>query len=352
MKQNITISFLFLTTLAVLSCGGGTSEETDLPTLGNECLLDNDCDGDGLYTSCDDDDGDANNAAIKNGCDTDLDGYVDIYCTAYEMQRDVNLDGLITEDERDINCDTCPPGDPTSSYDPEQLDSDFDGIGDECSIDANINIGAAYDDSGTIEADESADDDSSDSEATDDTETDALVIDVVTIDETAKIGRTISVDFNITGTAEDLDYAVELIIKKSSGAGAKSAGILAVPLAANLGITNNNFCITTTTGCVTLGPVDITLSDTETNALTVDFDVPDDLEEGKYAAQLRLVTINTDGSSEIISRDSIVSRIEFSESAIGLPGIHNPGIVTNGVELSKNNSPSPGLPDSEIPSSF
>jgi hypothetical protein len=91
------------------------------------CVADNDCDGDGVFTSCDADDGDANNIKVKEACDEDMDGYVDLSCAAYEGARDINDDGKISGNERDVNCDVC-----VGEYDPEQSDADENGIGDAC----------------------------------------------------------------------------------------------------------------------------------------------------------------------------------------------------------------------------
>lgn len=87
------------------------------------CLDSEDCDGDGLSDMCDDDDQDATNTDMIDGCDVDEDGFVDEYCT----DNDEDGDGYVTAEERDINCDVCP-----GVYNPDQADSDEDGIGDEC----------------------------------------------------------------------------------------------------------------------------------------------------------------------------------------------------------------------------
>lgn len=89
----------------------------------------NDADGDGVLTSCDLDDTDATVTDIKDECDDpDFDGFANMSC---KDVADADADGIITQEERDalgVNCDVCP-----ENFDPDQLDSDRDGVGDLCS---------------------------------------------------------------------------------------------------------------------------------------------------------------------------------------------------------------------------
>lgn len=117
------------------------------------CAADNDCDGDGVYTSCDEDDEDADNDSVKAACDDDADGYVDLSCAAYDSARDENGDGKISVSERDVNCDVC-----VGEYDPDQTDSDENGVGDACEYEPSTN--------------ESDEEESSDTDSATDTGTD------------------------------------------------------------------------------------------------------------------------------------------------------------------------------------
>lgn len=130
LSKNFFFIFFILALLsfATTNCGGSateTSQDASFSTFLDE-------DNDGLIANCDEDDSDPDNMTIIAECDEDLDGYVDLTC-AFDgdsddlMDRDLNEDGLITGDERDISCDVC-----VGTYDPEQLDSNNDGFGDAC----------------------------------------------------------------------------------------------------------------------------------------------------------------------------------------------------------------------------
>lgn len=143
----------------VIDPDGSEGEETPVADADVTCAAENDCDGDGVFTSCDQDDGDATEKSVKSACDEDEDGYVDLACTAYDMARDTNGDGTITIDERDVNCDVC-----TDEYDPDQTDSDDDGVGDACDFVPDV---TATDDS-TVDDDEAADDENDGDDEIDD----------------------------------------------------------------------------------------------------------------------------------------------------------------------------------------
>lgn len=91
------------------------------------CVADNDCDGDGVFAVCDEDDGDGDAMEVSAACDEDEDGYADTPCTTFS---DIDGDGVFGDAERveyGVNCDTCP-----GMYDPDQEDEDEDGVGDLC----------------------------------------------------------------------------------------------------------------------------------------------------------------------------------------------------------------------------
>lgn len=152
-------------------CDLSVDPEDDADPL-TQCVAANDCDGDGLYSSCDADDEDGQNLTIKSGCDADEDGLVNTPCTAYDNERDRNGDGLISAGERDVNCDVC-----TDTYDPEQLDTDQNGVGDACEYapltsgssdtDGDTDTTTAYDD--TTGTDGATDEDGDATAAGDDT---------------------------------------------------------------------------------------------------------------------------------------------------------------------------------------
>lgn len=124
--------------LIFIQCGTGSNNSgvsTDNKEVSLLCDDENDCDGDGIYTSCDEDDYDIENDLIKESCDEDEDGYVDVSCSTY---GDINEDGEVNQEDRDtigVNCDVCP-----GVSNEDQTDSDEDGVGDDCTLEENINI--------------------------------------------------------------------------------------------------------------------------------------------------------------------------------------------------------------------
>jgi len=128
-SKSLIVTIITLIPIIFGACG--TGQMNSLPGYSFTCIHPNDCDADGVYASCDINDSNEDEYDLKSGCDNDGDGYVDVACSATELGRDVNGDGFITEEERDVNCDVCP-----EVYDPEQIDSNNDGIGDECTFEA------------------------------------------------------------------------------------------------------------------------------------------------------------------------------------------------------------------------
>lgn len=118
--------------LCLGACGspgvrGDSSGESVTVVGALSCVADNDCDGDGVFAVCDEDDGDSDAMAVSAACDEDEDGYADTPCTTFV---DIDGDGLFGDAERveyGVNCDACP-----GMYDPDQEDADADGVGDLC----------------------------------------------------------------------------------------------------------------------------------------------------------------------------------------------------------------------------
>lgn len=127
-KLSLTLCLLLAISFSLSQCSGHKA----IPNIDDSESAFLDEDGDGLFASCDNNDQDASDTTLKAECDLDEDGFADNSCNLDLdedgiMDRDLNEDGLISEDERDINCDVCP-----YVFNPDQIDSDQDGNGDEC----------------------------------------------------------------------------------------------------------------------------------------------------------------------------------------------------------------------------
>lgn len=129
------------------------------------CVAENDCDGDGVFTSCDSNDADVSDASVKVACDEDADGHVDLSCAAYDGARDINDDGKISSDERDVNCDVC-----VGEYDPAQSDANENGIGDVCEYTPTDTVETSDTDTATDTSDSNDGNTSTDTGETDDEE--------------------------------------------------------------------------------------------------------------------------------------------------------------------------------------
>ncbi len=144
LTEKFRLSLFCVLAFGLVHCGGGFDSSTPVghsvvldKTVVTDVTLENDADNDGVYVTCDSDDGDATNTSLLEGCDADGDGYVDTACTTY-----ADDDGVFSEEQRleiGVNCDLCPG----SSL--EQTDDNQDGVGDSCNPDisgADIDINA------------------------------------------------------------------------------------------------------------------------------------------------------------------------------------------------------------------
>lgn len=136
-------NLIIFSSLAFLGAAcGSVDSERDGQSVGTanalSCAIENDCDEDGVFAICDEDDNDPESAEILADCDEDEDGFVDTACTVFD---DVDGDGFFGDAERleyGVNCDVCP-----GMTDPEQEDEDGDGVGDICVIEPSIQQNAA-----------------------------------------------------------------------------------------------------------------------------------------------------------------------------------------------------------------
>jgi len=238
------IIFPVIFTLALANCSSSANEEdsetdptadaTETPAETDpvvELTCDSgdetDCDSDGTLHSCDEDDYDSANTSVKEACDDDQDGFVDIFCAQY---ADTDGDLVISEAERTaygVNCDVCP-----DDYDPYQDDTDTDGYGDACDgadtdEDGYLLTDGDCDDAdatiyptATEVADDGIDQDCDGSDQItlpdDQSETTTAATDLtITIDsltETANLGDTLTVNYTVTNNS-DADAASDFLVE-------------------------------------------------------------------------------------------------------------------------------------------
>ena len=250
--------FPFIFAMALANCSPSSSENqdntdptadtTDTPSVDPVVTVtcdsgdETDCDSDGTLHSCDEDDYDSTNANVKEACDDDQDGFVDIFCAQY---ADTNGDLIISDDERTaygVNCDVCP-----DDYDPYQDDTDTDGYGDACD-------GADADEDGYLLTDGDCDDTNPDihpsaTEVADDgidqdcdgadqvtlpddqpeetTIATALTITIDSLTETANLGDSLTVNYTITNNSDAdaaTDFLVEIRIHDNATSGIMGRG--------------------------------------------------------------------------------------------------------------------------------
>lgn len=290
--KRITQSFaslsLFVMALLLIHCGqasdpfdtgGDTVPVTSDDDLSAVCVTDQDCDGDGLYDSCDTDPYDAAEVTIKDGCDDDGDGYVDLaYCTL----RDANGDGLVTADERDINCDVCP-----GEYDPDQTDSDEDGLGDAC-LGANINISADPPDGGTAGS----------SAALEGT----LSVEITEMDARVFVGKSFDLILSITNNTNKEDFEVQLIFYKQ----AQLSYTKAAKPEATSGMINLSPSSQTTAvfQAYTVGSENIVLPANAITTAVLDFSIDAEFEADTYYVKVKIIYTDDDGNSQTIAQNT------------------------------------------------
>jgi hypothetical protein len=255
--------------------------------------MDNDCDDDGVYTSCDDDDGDDTNIAIKDGCDGDADGFVDVYCVDEDLSRDLNGDELISADERDVNCDTCP-----GTSDPLQTDSDEDGYGDACGISADINIS----DEAPITED-AANDDAG--ETQEDNIEGSVAVTLVESESPVKQNASFDVSIELTNNTNQENFVVEVLLQPTSSTEVLSGG-LEIDIVSPKNLTFVGSCKATTANCTTLGEDEITLDIGSTVVLEASHSIPKDLDTGRYSVRVQVIFVDEDGSEMVVGSNGNV----------------------------------------------
>lgn len=266
---------------------GSTNSDTASQSL---CIMDNDCDDDGVYTSCDSDDDDVANIAIKDGCDGDADGFVDVYCVDENLSRDTNEDGLISADERDVNCDTCP-----GTSDPLQTDSDEDGYGDACGISADINIS---DEAPTTE--DTTNDDTI--ESSEDTIDGSVAVTLVESESPVKQNTSFDVSIELTNNTNQENFVVEVLLQPESSIKALS-GTLEIDAVPTKTLTFVGSCVAKTAHCTSLGEDEITFDMGSTLTLETSHTIPKDLEIGRYSVRIQVIYVSEDGSETIVGRN-------------------------------------------------
>jgi hypothetical protein len=277
-KYIITAAIFIVSTVLIGSCSHGGLNDTmqDGDTIivaSTACVYDTDCDGDGLYSSCDVDDEDSATIAIKEGCDDDDDGFVDTACSSF---ADEDGDGFITVDERDINCDVCP-----GFYDPEQIDSNDDGIGDVCADLLNVNESVLP------------------PEDEEDLTADVVdgVVELIITDHSDKVirGGVINVDLTVNNGSTLNAFYVDVVFMKGSTFQSKAATTATE--------TAMVFCEGFYTSCTYLNEQEVDVADGYSVDLGLSFSIPKTLATGNYDIKVRLMYLDDDGNTEYVDRE-------------------------------------------------
>lgn len=329
-KQKIILFILLLLSFSIfIHCGTDNYTPSDgesVPVMSNDtsdtaspslCVIENDCDNDGVYTSCDDDDNDVANTAIKDGCDGDADGFVDVYCVDETLSRDTNADGLISADERDVNCDTCP-----GTSDPLQTDSDDDGYGDACGIAADINI------SDEAPTEDETVDNTSTTETQENSIEGSVAVALIDSESSVRQSTLFDVTIELTNNTNQENFVVQVLLQFASSTTASSATSLPTTVES---LTLVGSCTGTTAKCTTLGEDEITLGVGSTLTLETSHSIPKDLDIGRYTVRIQVIYVNEDGSEIIVGRNGGVlpslssSSIQVTEGwSLGAPTISYP----------------------------
>lgn len=308
MVKQKTTTFIFLTlSLGVFICCGTNnytpSNGESVPVVTDSanadtapqslCIIENDCDDDGVFTSCDDDDDDNTNIAIKDGCDGDADGFVDVYCVDENLSRDLNEDGRISADERDVNCDTCP-----GTSDPLQTDSDEDGYGDACGISADINIS---DEAPTTE--DPVDDNTAGSQDSD--IEGSVAITLVESESPVEQNTSFDISIELTNNTNQENFVVEVLLQSGSSTKALS-GALEIDIAPTKTITFVGSCAAKTADCTSLGEDEITFDVGSTLTLETSHTIPESLDTGRYTVRIQVIYVSENGSETIVGRNGSI----------------------------------------------
>lgn len=302
MVKQRTLSFiLFLISLsAFIHCGTENYTASDgesVPVASNGadggstpsesiCVNINDCDDDGVYKSCDDDDVDATNTAIKDGCDSDADGFVDVYCVDENLSRDLDGNGLISAAERDVNCDTCP-----GTSDPLQTDSDEDGYGDACGFSPDINISEETPTDDDVEDDDTTEPQEDEIDGT-------VVVTLIDSESPVKQNSLFDVAIELTNNTNKEDFVVQVLLQPKTSSILESEG----PTTSKF-LTFVGSCSGATANCTALGEDEITLSAGETVTLETNHTIPKSLDTGKYTVRIQVVYVAENGSETIVGRN-------------------------------------------------
>ncbi|EKD50019.1 MAG: hypothetical protein ACD_62C00680G0007 [uncultured bacterium] len=295
----ITLFKIVFCLLALSACSGASDSYVDdggdsveVPAL--TCSYDNDCDGDGLYTTCDTDDGDAEIVAIKEGCDEDGDGFVDTSCAAYS---DDNGDGFITADERDINCDVC-----AGIADPDQTDSNDDGIGDACDVLLNINESAAP----------PAEQDPADTSVL----TETAMLSVTEHSVLITRGGQFNISFSLDNDSSVQSFLVDVVLLGETKTMIKAASLTLSPV---VNVKQLGLCGIYYEACVYLDEQEIESPSGQEAEYGLSFTVPTDAAAGTYTVQLRIMTVAADGAVTYYDRESGLGEVTISKLQLLVP---------------------------------